>query len=63
MERELDNNNKVVPNPADSGIVNLLISLHTFPLESEEDLSERRKQVIEIMKQQQEEQTIQSKIK
>lgn len=45
-KRSLDNNSTELSNS--EGIIGMLIDLHTFPLESDEDLAEKKKIVSEI---------------
>jgi hypothetical protein len=45
-KRSLENNNTELSNS--EGIIGMLIDLHTFPLESDEDLAEKNKIVTEI---------------
>lgn len=45
-KRSLENNSTELSNS--EGIIGMLIDLHTFPLESDEDLAEKKKIVIEI---------------
>jgi|LakMenE18May11ns_1017448.scaffolds.fasta_scaffold9886932_2 hypothetical protein len=45
-KRSLENNNTELSNS--EGIIGMLIDLHTFPLESDEDLAEKKKIVTEI---------------
>jgi hypothetical protein len=45
-KRSLENNNTELSNS--DGIIGMLIDLHTFPLESDEDLAEKKKIVTEI---------------
>jgi len=45
-KKSLKNNNTELSNS--EGIIGMLIDLHTFPLESDEDLAEKKKIVTEI---------------
>lgn len=48
-KKQQKTDSSIVENSNNEGIVGMLISLHTFPLESDEELQERKKIVDDII--------------